>query len=145
MRGAGLGCDTATAADWPQWRGPTHDAISVETGLAESWPDSGPPVLWTKEIGKSYSSFIAVGDRVWTQTQTLYEQAVVCLDAETGEAIWSQRYGWPYDGGGLYRFTSVTDFLCAAASFSAYYRSGPSPFSIWGATVTELRRGRVRK
>ncbi len=98
----GIGHDAALAADWPQWRGPTHDAISVETGLAESWPDEGPPVLWTKEIGKGYSSFIAVGDRVWTQTQTLYEQAVVCLDAATGEAIWSQRYGWPYDGGGLY-------------------------------------------
>ncbi len=90
------------AADWPQWRGPNHDAISVETGLAESWPEAGPPVLWTKEIGKGYSSFIAVGDRVWTQTQTLYEQAVVCLDAETGETVWSQKYGWPYDGGGLY-------------------------------------------
>ena len=87
---------------WPQWRGATHDAISVETGLAESWPEAGPPVLWTKEIGKGYSSFIAVGDRVWTQTQTLYEQAVVCLDAQTGETIWSQKYGWPYDGGGLY-------------------------------------------
>ena len=94
--------DAVLRAEWPQWRGPTHDAISVETGLAESWPDTGPPVLWTKEIGKGYSSFVAVGDRVWTQTQTLYEQAVVCLNAETGETIWSQRYGWPYDGGGLY-------------------------------------------
>ena len=98
------GAEPAVTASprWPQWRGATHDAISVETGLAESWPEAGPPVLWTKEIGKGYSSFIAVGDRVWTQTQTLYEQAVVCLDAQTGETIWSQKYGWPYDGGGLY-------------------------------------------
>jgi outer membrane protein assembly factor BamB len=94
--------EVASHADWPQWRGPTWDAISVESGLAESWSESGPPVLWTKEIGKGYSSFVSVGDRVWTQTQTLYEQAVVCLDAATGETIWSQRYGWPYDGGGLY-------------------------------------------
>ncbi len=90
------------APSWPQWRGMTHDAISVETEVAESWPEAGPPVLWTKEIGQGYSSFIAVGDRVWTQTQTLYEQAVVCLDAQSGETIWSQKYGWPYDGGGLY-------------------------------------------
>ena len=87
---------------WPQWRGAIHDAVANRERLAESWPESGPPVLWTKEIGKGYSSFIAVGDRVWTQTQTLYEQAVVCLDAATGETIWSQKYGWPYDGGGLY-------------------------------------------
>ncbi len=87
---------------WPQWRGAIHDAVANRERLTESWPESGPPVLWTREIGKGYSSFIAVGDRVWTQTQTLYEQAVVCLDAATGETIWSQKYGWPYDGGGLY-------------------------------------------
>ena len=94
--------DEVSYKGWPQWRGVTHDAISDEVGLAELWPESGPPVLWTKEIGKGYSSFIAVGDRIWTQTQTLYEQAVICLDAETGDTVWSQRYGWPYDGGGLY-------------------------------------------
>src|SRR5678810_969292 len=73
---------------WPQWRGPTFDCISAETGLADSWPEAGPPVLWTREIGKGYSSFIAVGPHVFTQTQTLYEQAVVCLDAETGKTVW---------------------------------------------------------
>lgn len=87
---------------WPQWRGPTFDGISSETGLAESWPEAGPPVLWTRELGQGYSSFIAVGPHAFTLTQTLYEQAVVCLDAETGRTVWSARFGWPYDGGGLY-------------------------------------------
>src|SRR5689334_19385778 len=66
---------------WPQWRGPTFDCISTETGLADSWPEAGPPVLWNREIGQGYSSFIAVGPHVFTLTQTLYEQMVVCLDA----------------------------------------------------------------
>lgn len=87
---------------WPQWRGPTHDGISSETGIAGQWPESGPPVLWAKDIGQGYSGFIAVGDKVYTQTQTLYEQAVICLEADTGRQVWSYRYGWPYEGGGLY-------------------------------------------
>ena len=87
---------------WPQWRGPSHNGISDETGIAGSWPTEGPPVLWVREIGQGYSGFIAVGDKVYTQTQTLYEQAVICLEASTGRTIWSYRYGWPYDGGGLY-------------------------------------------
>jgi len=89
-------------AGWPQWRGPTFDGISTETGLADAWPAAGPPVLWTRELGQGYSSFIAVGPHVFTLTQTLYEQAVVCLDADTGKTVWSSRFGWPYDGGGLY-------------------------------------------
>ncbi len=87
---------------WPQWRGPTFDSISQEVGLADSWPEAGPPVLWSRELGQGYSSFIAVGPHVYTLSQTLYEQAVVCLDAETGKTVWSSRYSWPYEGGGLY-------------------------------------------
>lgn len=101
--GCGFGVAPAeTAPGWPQWRGPTHNVISTETGIAKSWPTEGPPVLWVQEIGQGYSGFIAVGDKVYTQTQTLYEQAVICLEADTGRKVWSYRYGWPYDGGGLY-------------------------------------------
>jgi len=89
-------------ANWPQLRGPTFDSISVETGLADSWPEEGPPVVWTRELGQGYSSFAAVGDRVFTQVQSLYQQSVVCLYAESGDAVWSYNYGWPYEGGGLY-------------------------------------------
>lgn len=91
-----------TEPDWPQFRGPTFDAISTEAGLADSWPETGPPVLWTRELGQGYSSFAAVGNRVFTQCQSLYQQTVICLDAETGDTLWSHNYGWPYEGGGLY-------------------------------------------
>ena len=97
-----LGAVIATETNWPQLRGPTSDAFSVETGLAESWPEVGPPVVWTRELGQGYSSFAAVGNRVFTQTQSLYQQSVVCLDAGTGDTVWAYNYGWPYDGGGLY-------------------------------------------
>lgn len=99
--GASCGADPESRG-WSQWRGPTFDGISEESGIAETWPADGPPVIWTREIGSGYSSLIAVGEHVFTQVQTLYEQAVVCLDAETGETVWSSHYGWPYDGGGLY-------------------------------------------
>lgn len=98
---SGMAAEEPRAA-WPQWRGAAHNGISTETGLADQWPQNGPPVLWVRDIGQGYSAFIAVGDKVFTQTQTLYEQAVICLDADTGRQIWSYRYGWPYEGGGLY-------------------------------------------
>jgi hypothetical protein len=88
--------------DWPHLRGAHYDGHSDETGLADSWPVEGPPVLWMKEIGHGYSAAIAVGGRVFTQTQTISEQKVIALDAESGETLWEHRYGWPYDPGGMY-------------------------------------------
>lgn len=88
--------------NWPQFRGPSFDAISKETDLADSWPESGPPVLWTRELGQGYSSFAAVGNRLFTQYQSIYQQSVVCLDADTGQTIWSYNCGWPFEANGLY-------------------------------------------
>ena len=100
--GPGPATRPAPGPGWPHRRGPRYDAISEETGLAESWPAEGPPVLWTLELGQGYSGLIAVGDRVFTQTQTLYRQAVVCLDADTGQTLWEHNYGWPYEAAGMY-------------------------------------------
>lgn len=94
--------ESSSGRNWPQFRGPTFDAVSTETELADSWPDDGPPLVWTRELGEGYSSFIGVNDRVFTQYQTLYQQLVACLDAETGQTIWSHFYSWPYEGGALY-------------------------------------------
>ena len=43
-------------SNWPTIRGPALNGQSLETGLAESWPKSGPPVLWTRELGQGSST-----------------------------------------------------------------------------------------
>ena len=40
--------DGLLAADWPQWRGPTRDGISKETGLLQEWPDGRPEAVVAK-------------------------------------------------------------------------------------------------
>jgi outer membrane protein assembly factor BamB len=59
-------------------------------------------VLWTAELGQGYSGFCAFGGRVWTQSQTLFGQYVVCLNAETGARIWQHRYDLPFEAAGIY-------------------------------------------
>ncbi len=87
---------------WPSVRGRDHNGHSPEARLAERWPEAGPPVLWVKELGQGYSAFVAHGRRVFTQTQSLAGQYVVCLDADTGRIIWEHRYDLPYDPVGVY-------------------------------------------
>ncbi len=94
------GQDRSTA--WPHVRGPDYDGLSRESGLADSWPPEGPPLLWTAELGRGYSGLIAAQGRVYTHTQTLTEQHVVALDAETGRRLWEYRCGWPFDPAGMY-------------------------------------------
>ena len=48
---------SAVTADWPQWRGPDRNGISPETGLAQQWPASGPPVVWSANgLGAGYGT-----------------------------------------------------------------------------------------
>ncbi len=82
--------------------GLTTTATPRKRHSAERWPDAGPPVLWTCELGQGYSSFVAWDDRVATQAQTLAGQYVICLRADTGETIWRHRYDWPYEPAGVY-------------------------------------------
>jgi outer membrane protein assembly factor BamB len=87
---------------WPHVRGPNYDGLSTEVGLANQWPDEGPPVLWVAELGQGYSSIVVQNDRAYTQYQTLAGQYVICLDAHSGRTLWSYRYDWPFEATGLY-------------------------------------------
>jgi outer membrane protein assembly factor BamB len=82
---------------WPFIRNSTFDGHSREVHIADSWPEEGPPVLWTRELGQGYSSFVAKGRRVFTQAQSMAGQVVLCLHADTGETIWEHRYDWPFE------------------------------------------------
>lgn len=87
---------------WPHLRGGNYDGVSTEMGLVDSFPASGPPVLWVKELGQGYGSLVAQKNRVYTQYQTLAGQFVLCMNAENGETVWSYRYDWPFEVAGQY-------------------------------------------
>ncbi len=92
----------AVAADWPHVRGPVYDAHSIEVGLAERWPESGPPVLWTRELGPGYSAFVIAEGRAFTLYQTSAGMFLIALNADTGKEIWTERVDWPWQPGGMY-------------------------------------------
>jgi outer membrane protein assembly factor BamB len=139
---------------WPFVRGATLDGHSAETGIASEWPAEGPPVLWTREIGQGYSAFVAapadlIGRRrVYTQSQTLAGQTVLCLDGDTGDTIWSYRYDWPFEAAGVYPGPRATPTLSNDHIFFA----GPSGLVgcltadtgdlVWSRNVVEVFGGK---
>jgi outer membrane protein assembly factor BamB len=92
----------ATPTDWPHLRGPNRDAVSTQKGIMSTWPEGGPPVLWSRQLGQGYSGFVAVGGRLFTQFQSRLAQYAICLNAQTGNEIWRQRVDWPWQPDGTY-------------------------------------------
>ncbi len=77
---------------WPQWRGPEANGISRETAWRTNWNEQSPRELWRSELGLGYSSFAVVDGRVYTMGHQDRRETVWCLDAETGEKVWSHSY-----------------------------------------------------
>ncbi|HSF18811.1 MAG TPA: PQQ-binding-like beta-propeller repeat protein [Vicinamibacteria bacterium] len=87
---------------WPQWGGPNRNFIVETSGLAEAWPDAGPPVVWSRPLGTGHSSIVADGSRLYTMYRVGNgrerggpwdrEERVVALDRKTGETIWEHKY-----------------------------------------------------
>ena len=72
------------ADDWPQYRGPRRDDVSLETGLLKTWPQAGPPLLWTyKEAGIGYSGVAVVGDRLLTIGARGETEYLIALDIQS--------------------------------------------------------------
>jgi outer membrane protein assembly factor BamB len=87
------GQDRLRAADWPQWRGPKQDGVSLETGLLTKWPGTGPTELWRFPLGAGYSSVSVAGGRAVTMYGTPAGEFVVALDAASGKPLWKVRSG----------------------------------------------------
>src|SRR4051812_21819800 len=85
----------AAAANWPQWRGPSRDGISKETGLLQDWPAEGPKLLWQKDgLGDGYSTPSIVGDRIFLiNNKGLEDEFVQCLSVKDGSPIWKTHIG----------------------------------------------------
>jgi len=80
------------AADWPAWRGPTHDGIAA--------PGQNPPLHWSETEGvlwkvplpgRGHGSPTVVGDRVYLATADVENQSVLCLSRNTGQRVWETK------------------------------------------------------
>lgn len=87
----------ATAADWPNYRGPDHNGISTETGWTTDWPADGPKVLWKAKVGMGFSAIVVANGRAYTQGNTRDVDTIFCFDANNGTSVWKHSYAAPLD------------------------------------------------
>src|SRR5689334_2352574 len=51
-----LAAEKDTGEDWPRFLGPRGDNTSLETGLIDKFPPSGPKIAWTQKVGTGYGA-----------------------------------------------------------------------------------------
>lgn len=84
------GLFAAHAADWPRFLGPNDNGTSPETGLLDSFPADGPPILWQNKIGTGYSAPSVRDGKLVLYHRLGNEEVVEAMDPASGKPIWRQ-------------------------------------------------------
>jgi outer membrane protein assembly factor BamB len=95
---SGAGVPSQVAGSWPCFRGPARDGLCRDTTrLARSWPEAGPPVLWTVTLGEGYAGAAIHQGRVYVLDYDAQAKAdtLRCLSLDDGREIW--RNGYPVE------------------------------------------------
>ncbi len=101
-----LSAHVVRGADWPQWRGPNRSGVSTESGLLQSWPTTGPKLLWEGgAIGEGFSSLAISAGRIYTMGDKNGQSHLFCLKQQDGSVLWSLKVG---KSGGNYTGTRCT-------------------------------------
>jgi outer membrane protein assembly factor BamB len=91
----GLGGAEEASPSWHQWGGPDRNFHSESTGLATSWPASGPEAIWSRPLGEGYSTVVVDDGTLFTMYRDEPDELIVALAASTGETLWEHRYPAP--------------------------------------------------
>lgn len=93
----------AQEPNWNQFRGPNNDNHSFSTGIADSWGETGPKLLWKIDtLGAGYSNVSFFGDMMFAMGDIGDQCFVMALERGTGKEIWKTPISKSGDGGGGY-------------------------------------------
>jgi outer membrane protein assembly factor BamB len=84
------------SADWPQFLGPDRNGTYRGAPLSDTWPSSGPRVVWKKAVGQGFSGPVVAQGRVIVFHRIGPREVVDALDAATGASHWRYEYPTAY-------------------------------------------------
>ena len=98
------------AQDWPQYLGPNRNSVSAQKDILRSWPQQGPEVLWTANVGIGYGGPVVKDGKVYLlDRDDKVGDKLRCFDLSNGKELWN----FGYDAPGSVMFPgsrSVPDF-----------------------------------
>jgi outer membrane protein assembly factor BamB len=84
------------AQDWPQFLGPERNSTSPQKGILHSWPEKGPEVLWTVDVGIGFGGPVIKDSKVYLLDRDDTTGDIMrCFDFNNGKELWSYSYDAP--------------------------------------------------
>jgi outer membrane protein assembly factor BamB len=99
----GLLAPTGRSDDWPQFRGPHTDNKVTGFTAPATWPASLKQ-KWKVTVGDGLAAPALVGDKLFVFTRQGGEEVTRCLEADTGQEVWTDRYSAEAVSGAAARF-----------------------------------------
>ena len=91
-----ISCPAGSAQDWPQFLGPDRNSTSPQKGLLRSWPENGPEVLWSVDVGRGYGGPVVKNGKVYLlDRDDEVGDFLRCFSLQTGEELWKFSYESP--------------------------------------------------
>ncbi|MGB4293398.1 MAG: PQQ-binding-like beta-propeller repeat protein [Bacteroidales bacterium] len=87
--------DAIVQGSWICFRGKDRDNISKENiQVAEKWDTSGPPVVWSAEMGEGYAGAAVMNGRVYVldYNERLKSDMLRCFSLSSGTELWRRWY-----------------------------------------------------
>ncbi len=84
------------AQDWPQYLGPSRNGLSPQKGILRSWPQQGPEVLWTVDVGIGFGGPVVKDGKVYLlDRDDKVGDKLRCFDLSSGKELWNFGYEAP--------------------------------------------------
>jgi outer membrane protein assembly factor BamB len=84
------------AQDWPQYLGPKRNSTSDQKGILRTWPEKGPEILWTANVGIGYGGPVIKDGKVYLlDRDDKVGDKMRCFELSSGKELWSYGYDSP--------------------------------------------------
>ena len=84
------------AQDWPQYLGPHRNSYSEQKNLLRIWPETGPEILWTANVGIGYGGPVVKDGKIYLlDRDDKVGDNLRCFDLTTGKELWNFAYDAP--------------------------------------------------
>jgi outer membrane protein assembly factor BamB len=91
------GIANVIAQDWPQFLGPKRNSTSDQKGILRTWPQQGPDVLWTVNVGIGFGGPVIKDGKVYLlDRDDKVGDKLRCFDLSSGKEVWN--FGYPAPG-----------------------------------------------
>ena len=90
-----MSCENLFSGQWPRFRGMDFSNVSKDNvELSDNWKETGPPVLWTIQLGEGHAAPVIKNGKVYILDYLEEERAdaLRCFCLLTGKELWRRWY-----------------------------------------------------